>query len=206
MNQRRNNILDFARRCGFDEAHAQQVECLAGTLFLALEPLHQLNPDDRRLLEYSALLHDIGYSIAGKGHHRHGMNLVLMEPLTDFSNEEKLMIANLVRYHRKSLPTLEHAAFSALPDSCKLRIGLLAPLLRIADALDRSHAQSVQEMNFDIGDATISLFLGAENELPTEMAALSRKIDMFRHVYKRDLEIHYVLPRLQANLVPDLVE
>ncbi len=196
MNQRRNDILNFARRCDFDEAHAEQVECLAGTLFLALEPLHKLDSEDRRLLEYAALLHDIGYSVEAKGHHRHGMNLVLMEPLPDFSKEEKLMVANLVRYHRKSLPTLEHAAFAALSDSCKLRIGLLAPLLRIADALDRSHRRRVQEINFDINSATISLFLGADEELPQEMAALSRKIDMFRHVYKRDLEIHYVLPRL----------
>ena len=196
MNQRRNDILNFARRCDFDEAHAEQVECLAGTLFLALEPLHQLDSEDRRLLEYAALLHDIGYSVDAKGHHRHGMNLVLMEPLPDFSKEEKLMIANLVRYHRKSLPTMEHAAFAALSDSCKLRIGLLSPLLRIADALDRSHRRMVQEINFDINNATISLFLGADEELPQEMAALSRKIDMFRHVYKRDLEIHYVLPRL----------
>ena len=196
MNFRRKSILELAERYGYDAAHAQQVECLAGTLFLALEPLHKLEREDRQLLEYSALLHDIGYHISAKAHHRHGMNLILMEPLPQFDLEEKMMIANIVRYHRKSLPTLDHAAFTALSESAKLRVGLLAPLLRLADALDRSHRGLVQELNCDISSVTVKLSLGADSELPEEIAALTRKIDMFKHVYKRDIEIDYALPGL----------
>ena len=201
MNHRRNSILELANRCNFDSAHAHQVECLAGTLFLEFEPLHKLPREDRQLLEFASLLHDIGYSVAAKAHHRHGMNLILMEPLPDFSVEEKLILANLVRYHRKSLPNLDHAAFTALSESAKLRVGLLAPLLRIADALDRSHRGHVQELTCDISNIAILLSIGSETELPEEMVALSRKINMFKHVYKRDIEIDFILPRLNEGEV-----
>ena len=199
MNHRRNSILELAIRCNYDATHAHQVECLAGTLFLEFEPLHKLNREDRQLLEFASLLHDIGYSIAAKAHHRHGMNLILMEPLPDFSLEEKLILANLVRYHRKSLPNLDHAAFAALSESAKSRVGLLAPMLRIADALDRSHRGLVQELTCDISNLTISLSIGSETELPEELGALSRKVDMFKHVYKREIEIDFILPRLNEG-------
>ncbi|GIV25636.1 MAG: hypothetical protein KatS3mg026_1328 [Bacteroidia bacterium] len=52
-----------------------------------------------------------------------------------FTPEELLLMANLVRYHRKSLPSSEHFHYGALPRSQKKVIGLLAPLIRLADQL-----------------------------------------------------------------------
>src|ERR1041385_8934213 len=102
MNAKLNAILELARRYDYDAGHSHQVECLAGTLFMELEPLHRLSREDRKLLEYAAILHDIGYYVSSRGHHRHSLNVVVMEPLLEFSRDEKTIIANLVRYHRKT--------------------------------------------------------------------------------------------------------
>jgi exopolyphosphatase/guanosine-5'-triphosphate,3'-diphosphate pyrophosphatase len=202
MNAKRNAILEIARRYNYDEDHSHQVECLAGTLFMELEPLHNLGLDDRRLLEYSAVLHDIGYYVTSKAHHRHSMQMVMMEPMLEFTREENLVIANLVRYHRKALPILEHTAFGLLCESDKQRVGLLAPLLRIADALDRSHRQVVQELYCEIHEHSVTLFAGAEEDITIESAAFGRKMDMFRHVYRRDLELIALRPRLPDTNAP----
>jgi exopolyphosphatase/guanosine-5'-triphosphate,3'-diphosphate pyrophosphatase len=202
MNAKRNAVVEIARRYSYDEDHSHQVECLAGTLFMELETLHNLGRDDRKLLEYSAILHDIGYCVTSKGHHRHGLQMGMMELMPEFTREEKLIIANLVRYHRKAMPLLEHTAFGILSENDKRRVGLLAPLLRIADALDRSHQQVVQELCCEIQEHGVTVFVGSEEEITIETAAVGRKMDMFRHVYRIDLEIISLRPRLPATNAP----
>lgn len=196
MNAKLNAILELARRYNYDAGHAHQVECLAGTLFMETEPLHQLGREDRKLLEYAAILHDIGYYVSARGHHRHTLQMIMMEPLPEFSREEKTVIANIARYHRKALPTIEHTAFGILSDEDKRRVSLLAPLLRIADALDRSHQGLVQELFCDLRDDALVIYAGSNIEMPVETAALDRRADMFRQVYRRDAQLRVLRPRL----------
>ncbi|HZO90918.1 MAG TPA: HD domain-containing protein [Chthonomonadaceae bacterium] len=196
MNTKLNAILELARRYDYDAGHAHQVECLAGTLFMELEPLHGLAREDRKLLEYAAILHDIGYYVSGRGHHRHALQMIMMEPLPEFPREEKTVIANLARYHRKAPPSIEHTAYGVLSDADKRRVNLLAPLLRIADALDNSHQGLVQELFCDLREDAVTIFVGAETDLPIERQALERKADMFRQVYRRDVQLQVLRPRL----------
>src|SRR5437016_11568367 len=116
MDSQRNAILELARRYAYDAEHAHQVECLAGTLFVEMASLHQREREDRKLLEYAAILHDIGTYVSSRGHHRHALQMIMMEPLPDFAREERQVIANIARYHRKALPTLEHTAYAILND------------------------------------------------------------------------------------------
>ncbi len=196
MNQRLAAIMELARRYNYDPGHAHQVECLAGTLFMETEPFHRLGREDRKLLEFAAILHDIGYYVSGKGHHRHALQMIMMEPLADFSREEKNVIANIARYHRKALPTLDHTAFGILSDEDKQKVLYLAPLLRLADSLDRSHQGMVKELFCELRDDALIIYVGADSEMPVESAALDRKADMFRQIYKRDATLRVLRPRL----------
>ena len=146
------------------------------------EPLHRLGRDDRKLLEFAAILHDIGYYVSGKGHHRHALQMIMMEPLADFSREEKNVIANIARYHRKALPSLDHTAFGILADEDKQKVLYLAPLLRLADSLDRSHQGLVKELFCELRDDALVIYVGADSEMPVETAAVERKADMFRQI------------------------
>ena len=196
MNLKLNAVLELARRYDYDSGHAHQVECLAGTLFMELESLHGLDKENRKLLEYAAILHDIGYYASAKGHHRHALQMIMMEPLTEFSREEKQVVANLARYHRKALPQIDHTAYAILSDEDKKRVTLMAPILRLADALDRSHQGKVLELFCDIRDDAVTIFAGSDGEMPEEIAALERKADMFREVYRRDVQLRVLRPRL----------
>lgn len=196
MNVRRQAVLEMAQRYNYDPDHAHQVECLAGTLFLELEPLHQLGREDRKLLEYAAILHDIGYYVSAQSHHKHALQMIMLEPLLDFTRTEKLLIANLARYHRKALPSMEHTPFGMLPDAEKRKVGLMAPILRLADALDKSHQQLVQDISCEITDHSFMIFVGCEASLAAEIEAIRIRSDFFRHIYKRDVEVQALRPRL----------
>jgi len=194
MNPQREAVLELARRYRYEPDHAHQVECLVGTLFLELQPLHRLEREDRRLLEYAAILHDIGYFISSRSHHRHGLQMIMMEPLPAFTWEEKTVIANLVRYHRKVLPEPHHTAYGILSDTDRQRVDLMAPLLRVADALDRAHRQAVKELFCEWTDTLVTLHIQGESEMALEEETLMRKADMFRLVYQREVQLQRANP------------
>ena len=103
------------RRFGYNEPHAEQVACLALSLFDQLRPLHQMGADLRVALEMGALLHDIGYYVHRKSHHRHGEYLVRNGEIPGLSGWRQDMVASLVRYHNsKSEPAIDHPSYVSL--------------------------------------------------------------------------------------------
>jgi exopolyphosphatase/guanosine-5'-triphosphate,3'-diphosphate pyrophosphatase len=198
-NQRLDAIMQLAKQHDYDAEHAHQVECLAGTLFIELADLHGLDRGDRKLLEYAAILHDIGYSRGSKGHHRTALALIVSEPFTEFSVDEKLMIANIARYHRKAVPAQEHTFFGALSEKDRERVTYLAAILRVADALDRSHKHLVTELTCSVQDDVVILNIICGDDLSTEQDAVSRRSDLFRQVFRKTPRIEAQVPRLASS-------
>jgi exopolyphosphatase / guanosine-5'-triphosphate,3'-diphosphate pyrophosphatase len=71
--------------------------------------------------------------------------------LRGFSPDERNMLANLVRYHRRALPRMSHDAFAALPSKARKVVKGLTAILRIADGLDMSHFSVVEEVRCTMG-------------------------------------------------------
>src|SRR5690606_1513355 len=109
---RRRSVLDLCRRCEWHRDHSQQVTRLTLRLFDELQHLHSLGPIDRELIEYSALMHDIGWHIGRKKHHKHSAYLIRHGKLRNFTEEEVLIMANIARYHRNARPKTKHDLYA----------------------------------------------------------------------------------------------
>ena len=145
-NARLNSVMHLARSFNYDEEHAGQVAGLALSIFDLTDKLHKLGAVEKELLEYGALLHDIGMSLSHSQHHMHSYYLIRNSELMGFTENEKEIIANLARYHRKSHPKLIHEGYGNLSDKEKTIVRKLAAILRIADGLDRSHSKMVERV------------------------------------------------------------
>jgi len=171
----RNMMLKF----DYEPTHAKQVTRLALQLFDALQILHGFGQNERAILEAAALLHDIGWLEGRKGHHKTSMKLILKNNLPGWSDEEKLLIANIARYHRKSLPNDSHKNFAVLGEKEKSLVRKLSALLRIADALDRSHNKVVDSVKAGIDSDTVNLSLVVRGEISMELYGFEKKRDLF---------------------------
>src|SRR5215831_13598972 len=98
---RRRSVMELARRCRFREPHATHVARLALSIFHQTRRLHGLHKNDAELLEYAALLHDIGFHVAANRHHRHTEYLIQSHEMAGFTRDEVAIIALAARYHRK---------------------------------------------------------------------------------------------------------
>jgi exopolyphosphatase/guanosine-5'-triphosphate,3'-diphosphate pyrophosphatase len=186
---RRRSVLDLARRCAWHQSHSEHVARLCVELFDQTQPLHKLGPEQRELIEYGALLHDIGWHIARDEHHKHGMYLILHGGLQNFTHEEIAIIANIARYHRKSEPKNSHRQFAKLTSQARRVVRVGAALLRVADGLDRSHGSVVASVTSEITDKKVELTVKARGDAELEIWGARSKMDMFHDVFNRKLKV-----------------
>lgn len=185
----RRVVEQMARRYGTPLSHARKVAELAHRLFESLQPLHRLPAAHGKLLEASGYLHDIGHFVSASAHHKHSHYLVANSDLPGFTDLERQMIAALCRYHRKAMPAPRHTPFQAFDPDVRRAITLLTPLLRIADSLDRSHDQRIEDLHVQLRNGTVTLALDSPSDTDLEMWAVERVADAFRETYQTDLNV-----------------
>ena len=189
---RRRNVIGLARRCQAPEVHSLHVANLALSLFDQTKRAHRLGQQERTWLEYAAILHDVGYLINPRQHHKHTHYLIKHSDLGGFTAEEIDVVANVARYHRRALPVSKHEEFDGLPPRLQRVVKILASLLRIADGLDRTHFTLAQKVNVKFGkQITIEVHLTGDAEM--ELWAAKSRADLFEQVFHRRVLLSGVL-------------
>ena len=185
-NIRRRNVIYLARRCHYQEAHSHHVAGLATRLFDETVSLHGLGDREREWLEYAALLHDIGYLINSRQHHKHTYYLITHSDLNGLAVDEIEMIANIARYHRRALPHTEHDPVKAMSGKRRKVLEYLSAILRIADALDRSQFGVVKDVRVKLGKPVI-VRLDTTGDAELELWAARGRADLFERAFKRHI-------------------
>ena len=172
----------IAEKFHYDRAHAEQVTRLSSDLFEALAGFFDLNPKDLLLLRVAAVLHDIGMFLSERAHHKHGAYLTRWSEIVGLSDEDREVIAQIVRYHRKATPRDSHPEFKSLSEADRMRVTKLASILRMADALDRRHNGNIRSIDLDLTDAELIIAAKARADLTIETMALRSKGNLFENI------------------------
>lgn len=188
-NPRRRSAIALAQRCNWDEAHSRQVAVLALSLFDQLQPLHHLDARAREWLDYAALLHDIGYHISARAHHRHSYYLILHGDLLGFSQQEVRTIAAVARYHRKRKPERGDPELTGLDGGTRRTIEILSGILRIADALDRTHNRIARQVKVQTRNRSLQLQLIARGDAELEQWFAAQEAALLQDVLKLKIQI-----------------
>jgi exopolyphosphatase/guanosine-5'-triphosphate,3'-diphosphate pyrophosphatase len=197
VDQRLLGVHAVGLRFGYEEAHSHQVAKLAEKIFVAVAQPENLSRHQLTLLLAAALLHDVGYHIAHEAHHKHSLYLIKNSELTGFSEAERDVIANIARYHRGPLPKERHAEFAALNPADRETVMKLGAILRVADALDRSHESRVSDLRCTVESDTVQIQLRSAVDCENELAEAERRRDMFEEAFQCKLEfsVHRARPR-----------
>jgi exopolyphosphatase/guanosine-5'-triphosphate,3'-diphosphate pyrophosphatase len=186
---RRRSVFELAERCNYWPDHSQQVARLAVGLFDQTRAIHGLTDRERDWLEYAAILHDIGVHISYEGHHTHSYYLIKNGDLRGFEPDEIETIALVARYHRQQTPKRRHDGFSDLRRRTRRTVRTLAAILRLAESLDRSHAQTVTGLELhDRGDDDL-LQVRTSGDAELELWAATRHAAPFERLTGKPLRI-----------------
>lgn len=180
---RRRQVLQLAERAESVYRHNLQTARLAVRLFDVSASVHGLGAREREWLEYAALLHDIGYSIHYRGHHKHAYYLITSAVLDAFDQREIEIIAHTARSHRGASPKASHPTLAVLKPWQQRTIRKLAALLRLADALDRTHASRVDEIYGSIRGNRVTLEVLSRYDVGLELEAARERGRLFEKVF-----------------------
>ena len=185
---RRRQVMELAQRAPGMLQHVEQVARLAVRLFDVTAPVHNLGVREREWLEHAAWLHDIGYSIHFERHHKHSHYLIATANLDAFDPREIEVIAEVARYHRGAPPRARHANFAALRSWQQKTIEKLAAILRIANALDRTHAARAVELYASLKKRReVVIELLSPFDMGLELAAARHRAGHFERVFGREV-------------------
>jgi exopolyphosphatase / guanosine-5'-triphosphate,3'-diphosphate pyrophosphatase len=188
--RRRQSVLMLAKRFDAEDAHGRQVARLALRLFDATRHLHRLGEREREILEFAALLHDVGRAISYSKHHKHSHYLITHGELEGFAPEEIEMIAATARYHRGSEPKASHGELAALPASAAATVMQLAAILRVADGLDRGHRGIVRDLTVLRRNRLIRIYVDSGGDAAAfELLDSARAAEMWGRLFDVTLEL-----------------
>jgi exopolyphosphatase/guanosine-5'-triphosphate,3'-diphosphate pyrophosphatase len=169
---------------GGSPEHAKQVMRLSIRIYkelLRLGALPKLK-SDRRILRSAALLHNTG--LPEEPHNETGFDLLRVEIPRALSKiplapEELSTILYCVLWHRGR--TFNRRGKIEIDDPPRVR--RLAAILRVADALDRSFSQIVEDVSLSLIDGRLIFSVSSAQPAEDEIQRAEEKADLMREAY-----------------------
>ena len=180
----------FGRSLRYEEPHAIQVRRLAESLFDQLAGPLGIDPGSRDLLSTAALLHDVGYVVGYRRHHKHAYRLISHAQLEGFTPREREIVALTARYHRRGGPRRRQKTWWSLPKDDRRLVSQLSAIVRIADALDFRRETRVESVTCSLQNGRILALAAAANaNIHDEIAWASKKGKLLQEVFNVELSI-----------------
>jgi exopolyphosphatase / guanosine-5'-triphosphate,3'-diphosphate pyrophosphatase len=177
----------LGRKYHYDEGHAERVRELSARLFDELKTEQRMTDTHRLYLEVAALLHDIGLFVSSRSHHKHSHYLIASSELFGLRKRELELIANIARYHRRALPQHSHVSFVSLDRDERMIVSKLAAMLRVANALDKDHSQTIMDLQISHEGDQIALTAPSLSDLSMGRSALAARSDFFVEIFGKKI-------------------
>ncbi|MDQ6953235.1 MAG: Ppx/GppA phosphatase family protein [Mariprofundaceae bacterium] len=193
QHSRRNNLLAMAQNMGkrfhIDRHYGKIVAHLALNIFDQSYELHHVHHQDRLLLEIAAHIHEIGMYVRVGGHHRHAAYLISASSLLGLSDQDKAVLAQVVRYQRKVFPNESHRDFSQLSDQNQQRVKYLSVFLRLGIALNKDRRHRIHHIHVELSEKYLKLHLQGKGDLLLERWSSMKVGDYVQAIFGLDLHI-----------------
>ncbi|MDY7002916.1 MAG: Ppx/GppA phosphatase family protein [Cyanobacteriota bacterium] len=196
---RQRNTLKIAQKYQVNLEYSERVASWGLHLFDQTQGvLHQWGSDERELLWAAGILHNCGVYVSHSSHHKHSYYLIRNGELLGYSEIEIEAIANLARYHRKSLPKKKHENYQNLPKKYQQMVSQLSALLRLAIALDRRQKGAIADVKCELDRDKQEFYMWLQPAHPKDDCAL----ELWNLDYKKEAFEQEFALKLIAKLEP----
>ncbi len=173
----------IAKNYQYDKNHSITVSEFSLTIFDNLKKVHGFSRRERLYLELASILHDIGKFVNNKGHNKISADVILDTNIIGLSQRERTIVANIARYHSYEVPSNEHYHYGLLNDADKITVSKLSAIIRIADALDRSHTQKIDSISLKIVKNKLKVIVSCQENILLEQWTFQFKSQFFEEVF-----------------------
>jgi exopolyphosphatase/guanosine-5'-triphosphate,3'-diphosphate pyrophosphatase len=183
-----NDIIVSAKNMGkryqSNKNHVNVMTTLALTIFDKTKTLHGMQKRDRLLLHIAVLLHDCGKFISMSHAAECAYNIIMASEIIGLSHEERELVANIVKYNSTEMISFEEFARSnTLNRKQYIKVCKLAAILRVSNAMDRSHKQKIQQIRVTLKENRMILTVDTPEDITLEQGLLREKAEFFEDVF-----------------------
>lgn len=172
----------IATRYMSNEEHIRFVEKSCLLIFDAMKKLHGLGKKERLLMQVSAILHECGKYINVSYPGDCSFSIIMKTEIIGISHLERVMVANIVRCNSKDT-TFEHLISQGLSKSAAMTVLKLAAILRISNALDKTHKQKCGDMKVSLEEKELRITVYTYEDLTIERGLFPEKTFLFEQAY-----------------------
>ena len=172
----------ICKRYKGNQAHAEYLEQMAGKFFDLLQKYHGLGERERLLLRLAAILHDCGKYISFANGPSCSYDIIMASEIIGLTHKEREIIANTVLYNTWSLPDYEDLADKLDHDSY-LTVAKLSAILRVSNAMDRSHKQKFKNVKAAVKGRELVITIETMDDIALEKALFDAKTAYFENVF-----------------------
>ncbi len=174
---------NIAKRYKSGSSHIRHVEYLCCEMFDRTRRIHGLSPRERLLLQICAILHNCGKYISLTNVSDCAYNIIMATEIIGLSHRERRIIANVVRYNNQSFQYYNELEDTGVSRQDYLIIAKLTALLRIANALDRSHEQKFSHTQVTMKPGKLIFTVDSASDVTLEKIALAHQREFFADVF-----------------------
>lgn len=175
-------VSQMAKKYHCDKTHNKNVAKIACQIFDKTKKIHGLKSSHRTQLEIAALLHDCGKFINMNGAAENSYSIIMSTEIMGLSHKEREEVANIVRFNSVEFPDYEEAR-TKIGDSDYMTIAKLSAILKVANAMDRSHKQKASSYQILVKDKQLVITVDTLYDLALERGLFDDKADFFEQVY-----------------------
>ncbi len=111
-------------------------------------------------------------------------NIIMSNEIIGLSHIEREMVALIAKYNTAMLPSYDELVMeSSLSAEQYLTVSELTAIVRLANALDRSHLQKIQSIRAILKERELHLSLTVGRDFTLEQGLCQDKLDFFNEVF-----------------------
>lgn len=175
---------NISKRYMGSRKRGETLEKITLAIFDSMRKIHGLGNRERLLLRIAALLHDCGKYISLSAVAVSSYNIVMATEIIGLSHMEREMIANVVKYNYLDFDYYEEISkATAIDQQSYLTIAKLTAIIRIANALDKSHKQKFKDIKAVLKDDQLLITVDNSVDITLEKGLFQEKANFFEEVY-----------------------
>ena len=184
-----NDILvtakNIAKRYSSSKNHILGTMNLCLDIFDSMKKVHGMGARERLLLQISAILHDCGKYISMGDVSECSYQIILSTDIIGLSSLEKKMIACTVRYNTTSFALYDEMqrSVAGMDRECWVIIAKMTAILRLANAMDRSHYQKIKGIRTVLRERELQMIVDSSQDISLELGLLKDKVEFFEEVF-----------------------
>ncbi len=181
----------IARRYGSYEPHLNVLDALGTDIIDTMKKSSGLTARDRLIYRVAAILHDCGKYVSLSNSGENSYRIIVSSEILGLTHKEREMAAFVALFNRKDVLPYENLA-NEFTEEEYVRIVKILAVLRVTNALDRSHKQKFKKVRMSIKDSRLIISISSEDSISLEKSLFENKADFFERTFSIRPVIHEV--------------